>query len=262
MGASGVTFRESLLSRWDPRYKIVGLTGLVLSFAFVQDVRLLPLMLSTVILLIVTSRLPLSFIVRRVRIPIVFMVFFVLIMLFAQGETILLSLGPLAVRQEGFHSALLVSARFFCIVVTVAVLLGTSSLSSILMASRALKAPPLMVDMAALLVRYLRVVGDDFRRMRRAARVRGFRGDRFRPSTLKTLAWLMGSLLLHSHDRSERIHRAMILRGYGGKAHHAGDFHGGTRDRVLLGVFLLLAASLVMLEIGISGGAGLLLPRV
>ncbi len=249
------TLPESLLTRWDTRYKIAGVTGLVVSFAFVQDIRLLPCMFFVTFLLVALSRLPLSLIGRRIRVPVLFMTFFVLLMLFAAGETVLLSLGPLAIRQEGLQWALVVSVRFICIVITVVILLNTSSLPSILTALRSLKVPPLMVDMAALFLRYLRVVGDDFRRMEQAARIRGFRGDRLRLSTLKTLGWLMGSLFLKSHDRSERIHKAMILRGYGRKTPYAGVVHGGAADRVLLGLFLLAAAALVIFESGIAGGA-------
>lgn len=243
--------RNSLFSEWDGRYRLVGLLVLVFAFAFVRDLRLLPLMAATTILLAVLSRLEWSFLVRRLRLPSLFIVLVVIVLPFTHGEQVLISLGFLTLRLEGIEESLVIAVRFFCIVTTAVVLINTAPLSITLQAMRALKVPELMVDMAMLVLRFLQVVGDDFRRMQRAVKLRGFQGRPLNYRSLTTAAWLGGSLLVSSYERSDWISRAMVLRGYGNGRGFAGEFQAGSRDRLLLVAFGATALIFVLVELGL-----------
>ena len=60
---------DSRLHHWEPRCKFVGLVALIFAFSFVQDLRLLPVMLTVTAGVYGVSRMPLSFLLTRLRAP-------------------------------------------------------------------------------------------------------------------------------------------------------------------------------------------------
>jgi cobalt/nickel transport system permease protein len=234
--------------RWDARYKLVGLVVLIFAFSFVRDLRLLAAMLAVTAIMYIVSGLPARFIGRWLRVPSLIILVIVLTLPFLSGDKVLWSLGALSLRQEGLLAALLIATRFVCIVTVAITLLGTTPLFNSIKAMRALGLPLIMADMALLAFRYLRELGENLGRMMTAMKLRGFRHRSLSPSGLKNFAWLSGSLLVRSYERSEGVYRAMILRGYGqGPQPHA-EFHTRAMDVVLLGIFVLTAAAFVTVD--------------
>jgi cobalt/nickel transport system permease protein len=72
------------------------------------------------------------------------------------------------------------------------------------------------VQIMGFMVRYLDVVGDELARMRVALASRGFtpRDPRHWP----VIARSAGALFIRSYERGERVHLAMVSRGYDGGA--------------------------------------------
>ena len=184
---------NSPLHRWDPRFKLVGLVSLIFAFSFVQDLRMLPPMLLVTGLVFALSRLPLLFLLSRLRYPSFFILVVVLFLPFLSGETVIASIGPFDLRQEGLAGALLIGARFLSIVTIGLIIFGTSSLLTALKAMRALGLPSVIADMALLAYRYLYEIGDYLHRMETAMRLRYFRGRRLGPRGE------LGGALSHQH---------------------------------------------------------------
>jgi cobalt/nickel transport system permease protein len=65
------------------------------------------------------------------------------------------------------------------------------------------------------MLRYLEVVGDELRRMRIASASRGFSARD--PRHWPVLAKGVGALFIRSFERGERVHLAMVSRGYSGR---------------------------------------------
>ena len=65
------------------------------------------------------------------------------------------------------------------------------------------------------MVRYLGVVTDELRRMRVARESRAFRGRGVR--AWPVLAASSGALFVRSYERGERVHLAMLSRGFTGR---------------------------------------------
>ncbi|MGF1568891.1 MAG: cobalt ECF transporter T component CbiQ [Nodosilinea sp.] len=212
--------RESLIHQWQPRLKLVSLLGLMFAFATVRQLSLLPWMLGLTAGLYALSRLPLTFLWQRLSYPGLFIVAVVAVLPFAIGETVLWQGGWLALRQEGLASTALIVSRFVSILTVGFILLGTTPFLTIVQAMRALGLPVILADMTLLSYRYLYEIADTLATMQQAMGLRGF-GHRpqrgFRPSgqMIQQLALLTGNLLLRSYERSERVYKAMRLRGYG-----------------------------------------------
>lgn len=77
---------------------------------------------------------------------------------------------------------------------------------------RQLRFPPVWVDLFAFLFRYFAVLSDEWRRMQMARHARTFQPGRTRELLL--LAHSLGSLFIRAYERAERVHQAMLARGY------------------------------------------------
>lgn len=240
---------DSPVHRWDPRLKLMGLGTLAFACAFVTDLRVVLLLVLASAGLALLARLPLSFVTGRLRYPGLFILALAVVLPFLSGETVLVRLGPLALHLEGLLDFLLIAGRFAAIVTIGLVVFATAPMLITIEALRALRLPDILADMLLLSYRYLYELGADLDRMRTATRLRGFQPRRPGPHTLATLGSLTGSLLVRGHEQSTRIHRAMILRGYGAAAHNPHSFRAGPRDVLALVTTVLLAAALVLLEV-------------
>ncbi|HEU0285686.1 MAG TPA: energy-coupling factor transporter transmembrane component T, partial [Nocardioidaceae bacterium] len=107
-------------------------------------------------------------------------------------------------------------------------LAGTTRPQELVAGLQRLRLPRLMVEILSFMVRYLDVVAEDLRRMRIARDSRAFsaRG----PRHWGVLASTAGALFVRSYERGERVHLAMLSRGYAGRLVLHGDRPGTRRD--------------------------------
>jgi len=250
---------DSPLHHWEPRYKLIGLMALIFAFSFVRDLRMLLAMVVATVVIYIISRLPVSFILKRLRYPSFFLLVVVLILPFLSGQTIIMSIGPLDVRQEGLITVFLIAIRFLSILTIGLILFGTAPFLTTIKAMRALGLPAILADMILLTFRYLHEIGSDLQRMQTSMKLRGFHQRRFSLRDLRIPAWLSGSILVHSYEQSEWVYKAMILRGYGHIQHPRDEFQTHARDVITLGIFLLIAAGFVIGDILYGHGSAALL---
>ncbi|UCG82426.1 MAG: cobalt ECF transporter T component CbiQ [Dehalococcoidia bacterium] len=249
LGIDQYSYLSSPFHRWDPRLKLIGLIAVIFAFSFVQDLRLLAPMVLVTAFIYAVSKLPFSYMLTRLRYPSLFLLVVVLLLPFLSGQTVVASIGPLDLREEGLTAVLLIATRFICILTVGLVLFGTSSFITMLKAMRSLGMPAVMTDMALLAFRYLYEIGDYLHRMETAMRLRGFRVRRLRLQGLGVRAWLGGSILVRSYERSEWIYKAMIMRGYGFAKPAKDEFKAGYADLLALGGTLLIAAAFIIGDI-------------
>ncbi|MBD2744949.1 cobalt ECF transporter T component CbiQ [Coleofasciculus sp. FACHB-1120] len=250
---------DSPIHRWEQRSKLVALIALIFAIAFVDDVIFIPVVIGVTAVLYGLSKLPLSFLLARLRYPGLFILTVVVLVLFASsGERVLFKLGPLVVNQEGVEAVLLIATRFLCILTVSLILFGTAPFLTSIKAMRSLRLPDVIVDMMLLAYRYLEDFGETRMRMQRAMRMRGFESDRFSFRNLNMWSGLAGSLLIRSYDRSDRVYQAMRLRGYGHNKNSidrnpkefAADISEANKtSRIAFWLTLLVATFLVAAEI-------------
>ncbi|MEM7034895.1 MAG: cobalt ECF transporter T component CbiQ [Chloroflexota bacterium] len=239
---------NSPIHRWDQRYKLVGLLVLIFGFSAIQDLRLLPVMIAVTVILFFISGLPQSFLLTRLKLPGFFLLALVLILPFVSGETTIWQLGPISLRQEGLVRAVLIAARFICIITLSVILFGTAPFLTSVRAMRALKLSDILVDMILLTYRYLFEIGDHLNTMRTAMRLRGFAGSAFNRRNLTVLASLVGSLLIRSYEQSERVYKAMVLRGYGAGIVPPDAFQARLIDGALTLLVILVTAMMLVVQ--------------
>jgi cobalt/nickel transport system permease protein len=91
---------------------------------------------------------------------------------------------------------------------------ATTEVPDILEGLERLRLPRLVIAIAGFMVRYIDVIVGELRRMRIAMTARGY--DPSWIGQARPIATSAGSLFIRSYERGERVHRAMLSRGYMG----------------------------------------------
>jgi cobalt/nickel transport system permease protein len=199
--------------------------------------------------LIALARWPLGNLLKRLSAVNFFIAFMWLMLPFSfstPGRTIA-SLGPLDVTYEGVQLAGLLTLKANAIVIAVIALLGTTPLHLLAAACRAMRFPEKLVGVFLLAVRYFQVMRQEYLRLRRAMRARGFKMGAS-SNALRGASNLVGSLLVRSFDRAERVHKAMVCRGYAGVVHVKSDFRLKAIDAAMALCMLALSGLVGGLE--------------
>ncbi|MEN9252736.1 MAG: energy-coupling factor transporter transmembrane component T [Thermostichales cyanobacterium BF4_bins_65] len=155
------------------------------------------------------SGLPWTALWLRWRYPLGLLLVLGLLLPFQPGETILWQWGSLRLTGEGVLSLVRVGGRFGGLVTLGGLLLGSQPLGQTLAMLRHWGIPALLLDLLGLAYRYVFVLHVDWQQMQRALWLRGGKLD------IPTLIPLLGSLVVRSVERSERVYQGMRLRGYG-----------------------------------------------
>ncbi|MFS8868093.1 cobalt ECF transporter T component CbiQ [Synechococcus sp. H65.1] len=245
------------LRRWRPLPKLVGLGALMAACAQVQRLTLLPLVWVLVALLWALSGLPLRQGLRRLAAPGALLIAFVALLPLVVGDTILWRWGSLALRWEGLERALCLGGRSLALLALATLLVETTPLPALLAALRAVGIPDLLLELAWLTQRYLQEIGAQWQQMQRAARLRGWqpRGSLWRPGPalrqdLPFLAAAVGTLLVRSYERSERVYQALRLRGYGKAPLLPEERAGDPCSWAASGLAVAVALGLVWVQLG------------
>ncbi len=232
----------------DPRFRIMALLVLAFGFSTLHAPGALALMVLVTLTAAWAFGLSPGALLQGLRLPGLVVGALVAILPFTSGDTVLATLGPLTLRAEGLAAAAGVALRFLCIFALVIALLGSMPMPRLIAALQALGLPGIMTDIALLTLRHIEDLRRDLGRMRIAMRLRGA-APGFRHSQFRIMGWALASLLLHSHARSDRIYRAMILRGHGAPgAAPPPPFRASRSDMAAMILLLAVGALPVALE--------------
>lgn len=158
------------------------------------------------------ARVPAGFLLKRLLIEVPFVAFAVLMPFVVPGEQTWV-LG-VSLSVPGLWGAWNVLAKGTLGVAASVLLAATTELRDLLLGLQRLKLPPLLVQIASFMIRYGDVITDEMRRMSIARRSRGFEARGVRHWGV--LAKSAGALFIRSYERGERVHLAMVSRGYTG----------------------------------------------
>jgi cobalt/nickel transport system permease protein len=196
------------------------------------------------------SRVPLRHIVTRMVVEVPFVVFAVLLPFVATGARV--TLGLLTVSESGLHAALALLAKGTLGVVASLLLAATTEPRDVVAGFEKLRLPQPLVQVMTFMLRYAELVAGDLERMRIARASRGFTAASVRQ--WPALAATVGALFIRSYERGERVHLAMLSRGYSGRLP---TLHALTATRVqwaLSGIPLIFCAVASSVAIVTTGG--------
>ncbi len=197
---------------------------------------------SIIWLALILAKIPPLTVVKRSLMEIPFIAFALLMPFFGQGERV--EFLGLLLYQEGIEAGVGIIAKATLGVLTAILLSATTTAREILRGLEILKVPTLLVQIASFMLRYLNVVTDEMERMRVARASRGFQETGIKH--WKVLANSAGALFIRSYERGERVHLAMLSRGYTGTLPKI-ERVSVTKSQILYGLSLPLSAGLCLL---------------
>lgn len=207
--------RHSIIHRLAPQTKILSL----IAFLFVVISTPISHLNSyfafflLIFVVVALAKLPLLTVLKRSLIEIPFILFAFLMPFFGSGESY--EVAGLTLYREGLIAGGAIVAKGTLGVLGAIVLSGSTTARGILQGLERLKLPSLMVNIASFMLRYINVVTDEMERMRVARASRGFEPRGIRD--WRILASVAATLFIRSYERGERVHLAMLSRGFNGQ---------------------------------------------
>ena len=239
---------ESSIQRWDPRFKFASILLLILSIALVKSIPLVivGLVISTALVLI--SRIPLGFIFQGLKWIVLFLLpFFVILPLTYPGESSSTFLG-MSFAHEGVRLSVLIVVKAIAIVLAAYAIFASTRFDINMIALQHLKCPPLIVQMMLFTYRFIFLFLSEMKRMDTAMKARGFvKGPNL--YTMKVMGGFIGTLLIRSFERTERIYKAMLSKGYQGDFHTLVEFDAGGKDIVKASMIIIIAVALFGIDL-------------
>ncbi|SBS33310.1 Energy-coupling factor transporter transmembrane protein EcfT [Marinomonas aquimarina] len=211
-----VKHTPSLIDRLDPRLRVVLVSVFAVVTVLSQSFMSLSMAAAMGLLLALLAQLNIKRTLRRVLAMDMFMIFLIILLPFTTPGETWFEVAGLSASKAGFLHALMILLKAHAVVLALLAMVGTLSATTLGHALARLRVPDKLVHLMLFTVRYLEVIGQEYKRMRRAMQARAFvlRTNRH---TWRAIGYLVGMLLVHSLERSERIMAAMKCRGYQGK---------------------------------------------
>lgn len=238
--AEGSTF----LHRLDPRVKFITASPFIMAVSVMGGLRGPVFALFVSSLLALAARLhPKKLLGRLAAVNLFVLVLWLFLPFSVEGKTIF-SIGQLRASSEGVLLVLSITLKTNAIVLATVSVFGTSEVFSLAHALVHLRAPGKLIHLFFFFYRYISVLHEEYLRLRRAMRLRGFK-PATNMHTYRTFAYLVGMLIVRSHERSEGIYRAMLCRGFKDRFPVMRHF-GLTPKDVLAGAGMALASALAI----------------
>ena len=244
--------KDSRIHRIDPRAKLVTFmvfVACVVSFDKYEVSALVPFFLFLAVI-IPLARIPLHFMVRKLLFLLPFAVFIGIFNPFYDRH-IMFSLGPVPITG-GIVSFVSILLRFTLTVVAAMTLVAVTGFNGICMALERFHIPKAFSVQLMMLYRYIFVLTSEGISM---ARARELRSVGSKGLGTRTYGSLIGSLLLRTWHRAQRIHMAMLSRGYHGEFYLRRPMHIGIADIAFAAFWcaLFIAFRLVNLPQAVGG---------
>ena len=149
---------------------------------------------------------------RRALIEIPFIFFAILMPFFGTGEKF--EIAGIELYREGLLAGTSIVVKGTLGVLAAVILSTTTTAREILRGLERLKLPAVMVQIASFMLRYVNVISDEMERMKVARESRGFIATGIKH--WKVIATSAAALFIRSYERGERVHLAMLSRGFDG----------------------------------------------
>lgn len=230
---------ETSVHRIDARAKVlvtVAFIIVVMSFPRHALSALTPFLLYP-IALISLGRIPLWFIVKKMLVAAPFALVVGIFNPIMDRQPVA-SVGQLVITG-GWISFASIMFRFVLTVSAALALVACTGINRLGAAMERLGIPRVFVVQLLFLYRYLFVTSDQAVKMRRSVELRSGRHS----LGLRAYGSMIGHLLLRSMDRAERVHRAMVARGFDGEIRVLRQFAFQWRDAMFICCCLALFVS-------------------
>ena len=226
---------DSALHRLDPRLKLLAAFAFILSVVSFERYALSGLLPFFFVPLAVCAMagLPSLLVARKAALVLPFAVLIGAANPFFD-HTLQLQLGPFGISGGWFSFASIVLRALLSAAAAI-LLVAVTGLPAIAQALARLGVPQPMVDQLLFMYRYLFVLAEE---AAHASQARALRSAGRRGLGPGPFAAMVAHLLLRSWERAERIHQAMLARGFTGQFHSSRGYRFGLTELAALLLFV------------------------
>ncbi|MGD8882887.1 MAG: cobalt ECF transporter T component CbiQ [Desulfobacterales bacterium] len=239
---------SSIIHQLDPRIR-VGFTTLyafVVALSYHFSVLIAALVLPVILVLI--SQVSIKDVFKRIGMVNALIVLLWAILPFTFHGDVLARMGSLAIYRPGVTLAAQITLKSNAILLTFIALMATMPFATLGHALHRLGVPDKIVHLLLMTYRYIFVIEHEYLRLMRAAKIRGFRPGT-NVNTYRTFAYVIGMLLVRSAARAERVHQAMLCRGFKGKFYSLQEFQTGRAGWLFSIIMTVLIIGLIVMEV-------------
>jgi cobalt/nickel transport system permease protein len=235
------------LAQVDPRVRIAAALSFLALLAVLHSGLALAAALASSIAVSLYARLPFRPTLRRMTAVEGFLVFLLVTLPLTVPGPALFSLFGLSVSAEGVRRAVGIIVRVNAGVLMAAALLSTMGTMRLAGAMNGIGLPDRVAHLFQLTARYIAVFQEEYTRLRRAMRARGFRAGS-NSHSWRSLGHLLGMLVVRSAERAERVAWAMRARGFNGRFPAFEQQRLGRTDFRVIALWPLFLIALLVLE--------------
>lgn len=240
---------HTVIHRIDPRYRITAAAALTIAIAVAYRFEALVFALALAVVLILVARLDLKKVGSRLWVIAGFLaLLWVVLPITYNGDT-LYAVGPVHVSYQGIELSAQITLKSSAILFVLIALTTTMSIATLGHALDRMQVPGKIVHLLLISYRYVFVIEQEYKRIVRAAKIRGF-SPGTNLHTYRTVAYMIGMLFVRAALRADRVYQAMLLRGFDGRFYCLSRFPAHRRNTVFALIMAGLLTGLCLLEWG------------
>jgi cobalt/nickel transport system permease protein len=238
---------KSVIHQLDPRIRVgfATLYVFVVALSYQFSVLILSLLISSA--LIVISRISITDVCKKILWvnALIFLLWLLLPFTF-KGDT-LTRIGSIAIYRPGVILAAQITLKSNAILMAFIALIATMSFATLGHALYRMRVPVKIVQLLLMTYRYVFVIEQEYLRLIRATKIRGFRPGT-NANTYRTYAYVIGMLFVRAAARAERVHQAMLCRGFRGRFYSLQEFQIGSESWMFAVIMTAVIIWLVIME--------------
>ena len=238
---------NSVIHDLDPRVKIIVVALFSVVVATSSRFKALLPALAISLFLVAMTKLPIKKVFYRLLLVNGLILFLWFVLPFTYTGQELFAIGPFIATKEGILLAGQITVKSNSILLSMIALLSTTQIFSLGHAMGQLHFPDKITHLFLFTFRYIHVIYKEYHKLTNAMRVRGF-VPRTNMHTYKSYAYLVGMLLVRSYDRAERIHKAMLCRGFNKRYYSLTQFSLKMEDIFCLSLMSAVILGLAVLQ--------------
>jgi cobalt/nickel transport system permease protein len=245
--ATAAARQAGIVGSLDPRARILAALAFAAVVVSLGRWEVLVLALGVSVATMVAARMPAGPTLKRMAMMDGFIVFMLVMLPFTIPGDPAFAVFGFPASWQGLERAVIIGLKANAVILCLLALVGSMEPTTLGHALSRLRLPENLIHLMLFTVRYIDVIHDEYRRLRTAMKMRGFR-----PAnswhTYRSFGYLIGMLLVRALERSERILRAMKCRGFTGRLIVLDNLRYGRRDGGFAVLWLSLLVALVFLE--------------
>ncbi|MCP3900432.1 MAG: cobalt ECF transporter T component CbiQ [Desulfobacteraceae bacterium] len=218
-----IAYKESLIHKINPCIRL--LCAVMLSFwvALSTDFKFIVGCSILSFLFIILASISLKDVFKRLKPLFLFLIMIWIILPITFEGDVAFSFFSFDISTQGIEYCAMITIKSITIILFFIAFVATMTIGVIGHAMQKLYISDKFVFLVLMTYRYIFVISEEYQRLVRAAKIRGF-VSKTNIHSYKTYAYIAGMLFVRASLRARRVHQAMICRGFNGKFHTIDKF--------------------------------------